>query len=272
MPRPRKGSSGCGADDHCASPGGYPGVERAGGMQGGDARSRRVLARAWWQRGDPVRPAPRPEPGTRRTRPRGPASPRRGRRWTRWRAGCRGGVAPPARGWSRGDGLGASSRPVLLRPGPRPSAREGARPRVPWRHQRRPGHDVRQGVDASGLLRQVGAAAMRPPLGSRATGSRRGAGGPPLPWACQPACGPPGFASGPWRGPQPTGSPVSPGRMVPPLVHSPTSPASRGPALTGRPQRLGDGTHARRARSPERVRACTAPPASAHGAMTGRRT
>jgi hypothetical protein len=116
------------------------------------------------------------------------------------------------------------------------------------------------GCDAPGLLRQVGAAAMRPPLGSRATGSRRGDGGP-LSAVGLPArlVVPRGSPRVPWRGPQPTGLPVCPGRMVPPLVHSPSSPASRGPALTGRPQRLGDGTHARHARSPERVRACTAP-------------
>jgi hypothetical protein len=147
-------------------------------MQGGDARFRRVLARAWWQRGDPVRPTPRPEPGTRRTRPRGPASPRRGRRWTRWRAGCRGGVAPPARGWSRGDGLGASSRRVLPPPWSPTGARKGAWPRVPWRHQRRPGHDVRQGVMPLACFGRSVPQRCGPPLGSRATGSRRGAGGP----------------------------------------------------------------------------------------------
>jgi hypothetical protein len=190
-------------------------------------------------------------------------------------------VAPLASGLPRlwplpqgGGRVGMASEPPpvgsssALVPRPPPARVRGTGSLAP---QRRPGHDVRQRVMSPGLLRQVGAAAMRPPLASRATGSRRGAGCPRsavgLPARLWPRGSPRSLAR-----PQPTGSPVDDRQEGPSLVHSPTSTASRGPALTGRPQRQGDGTHARRARSPERVRACTAPPASAHGAMTGRRT
>jgi len=187
----------------------------------------------------------------------------------------------PQGGWSREDGprsrLAAASGSVASQTGPRKGARPGAR-----RGQRWPGHDVRHGVmppwPASAGRRRSDAVPRS--SASRATGARPGNRAVGVVSRCRGPASPLVVPRGSPRVPgaaMPPGSPVGERQEVPPLVHSPL-PRSRRPRAacphrhTARPTDPQLGTHARHARSPERVRARSLRRLRPPGAMMGRQS